>query len=231
MTYSENKNYGRKQIRIKDENAFVKRLIISLAISFTVGLLLGILLMFGINKWNDAKDPGTYGTIDGKVFTDEVSMDWSSAAELGFVPLDVPMDEDVQEFVYCLSYGYNIDFPFVMALINEESSFRSDVVSETNDYGLMQINEINHEWLTETIGVTNYLDPYENVRSGIFILRNLFEKYEDPEKVLMAYTLGESGASELWKNGVSETRYSNSIMKTAAEYEKQLEEGASHEKN
>lgn len=222
MTYLENKNYGRKHIRIKDENAFVKRLIISLVISFMIGLLLGILLMFGINKWNDAKDPGTYGTIDGKVFTDEVSMDWSSGAELGFVPLDVPLDEDVQEFVYCLSYGYNIEFPFVMALINEESSFRSDVVSETNDYGLMQINEINHKWLTETIGVTNYLDPYENVRSGIFILRNLFEKYEDPEKVLMAYTLGESGAAELWKNGVHETRYSNSIMKTAAEYEKEI---------
>ena len=29
--------------------------------------------------------------------------------------------------------------------------------------------------------------------TGMFILRKLFEKYETPEKVLMAYNLGESG--------------------------------------
>lgn len=224
MNYSENKSYGRKHVRTDRENLFKRRLIMSWVICFMIGLLIGSLITVGTIKWHDDNNPSTYGTIDGRVFTDEISMDWSSGAELGFVPLDVPMDEEMQEFIYCLSYGYNIEFPFVMALINEESSFRSDVISETNDYGLMQINEINHEWLTETIGVTNYLDPYENVRSGLFILRTLFEKYEDPEKVLIAYSMGETGAAILWKEKVFETNYSNRIMKTAAEYKEQIEE-------
>lgn len=216
MIYSENKNYGRKHIRIKNENAFIKRLVLSWVICFVVGLLVGSGITYGITKWiGNESDPGTYQVVN------EASLEWSSSAE-DFIPLDVALDEEMQQFIYCLSYGYDIDFPLVMALINEESSFKSDALSKTNDFGLMQINEVNHEWLTKTIGVTDYLDPYENVRSGIFILDQLFEKYEDPEKVLMAYNLGESGASELWKNGVLETRYSNSIMKTAAEYEKEI---------
>ena len=51
------------------------------------------------------------------------------------------MDDDLQEFIYYLSAGYNIDFTLAMAVIQHESSFRSDVVSSTNDYGLMQINK------------------------------------------------------------------------------------------
>ena len=55
------------------------------------------------------------------------------AGDLKFVPLDVPMDEDLQEFVFYLSAAYEMDFTFVMALIQQESGFRSDVVSATND--------------------------------------------------------------------------------------------------
>ena len=91
-----------------------------------------------------------------------------------------------------------MDFTFVMAIIQQESGYQPDAVSNTDDYGLMQINKVNHGYITDEIGVTNYLDPYENVRAGMFILRKLFEKYETPEKVLMAYNLGESGAKALW---------------------------------
>ena len=219
-----NKSYGRKIVKgCKDEVA--KRLCISWIVCFLIGLLIGSILIWGINSLVKEKEEfPSYGTIDGKEFNSEVSMDWGTAAELGFVPLDIPMDEDMQEFIYCLSYGYNIEFPFVMALINQESSFREDVVSISDDYGLMQINSVNHDWLTETLGVTDFNDPYQNTRSGIFILRKLFEKYEDPVKVLMAYNMGETGASRLWEKGIYETNYSNKIMEKAAEYEQQISE-------
>ena len=134
-----------------------------------------------------------------------------------FVPLGVPLDSDVQEFIYYLSKGYNMDFTFVMAIIQQESGYQPDAVSNTDDYGLMQINKVNHGYITDEIGVTNYLDPYENVRAGMFILRKLFEKYETPEKVLMAYNLGESGAKALWDKGVFETNYSKSVQRIQSE--------------
>ncbi len=153
---------------------------------------------------------------DGKIFDGDMSVSYESEDTL-FVPLGVPLDSDVQEFIYYLSKGYNMDFTFVMAIIQQESGYQPDAVSNTNDYGLMQINKVNHGYITDEIGVTNYLDPYENVRAGMFILRKLFEKYETPEKVLMAYNLGESGAKALWDKGVFETNYSKSVQRIQSE--------------
>lgn len=153
---------------------------------------------------------------DGKIFDGDMSVSYESEDTL-FVPLGVPLDSDVQEFIYYLSKGYNMDFTFVMAIIQQESGYQPNAVSNTDDYGLMQINKVNHGYITDEIGVTNYLDPYENVRAGMFILRKLFEKYETPEKVLMAYNLGESGAKALWDKGVFETNYSKSVQRIQSE--------------
>lgn len=158
-----------------------------------------------------------YGrSADGKIFDGDMSVSYESEDTL-FVPLGVPLDSDVQEFIYYLSKGYNMDFTFVMAIIQQESGYQPDAVSNTDDYGLMQINKVNHGYITDEIGVTNYLDPYENVRAGMFILRKLFEKYETPEKVLMAYNLGESGAKALWDKGIFETNYSKSVQRIQSE--------------
>ena len=238
MNCSENnKMYGRKIVRsrVQKRQSYKKGLFASWGFCFLVGFLMGCLLIFGIRATGSQSEPvkteAVHEVIDNRTFTEEMSMDWSSGAEVGFVPLDVPMDEEMQEFIHCLSYGYNIDFPFVMALIETESQFDVDVISDTNDYGLMQINKINHRWLTETLGVTNYLNPHENVRAGLFMLRQLFEKYEHPSKVLMAYNLGEGGAKRLWDNGVYETEYSKKIIEKSLEYETQISErkGASND--
>ena len=53
------------------------------------------------------------------------------------------------------------------------------------------------------------------------ILRGLFEKYEDPALVCMAYNLGEYGASVLWDKGIYETSYSRNVLSVADEYEAQ----------
>lgn len=207
------------------------RILISWVVVFLLGLALGCGI-FAIGnaatlKKEDAAPPveiQKYGTYDGKVFTSEMSSDWSNGLDLGFVPLDCEMDADLQEFVYCLSYGYNMDFPFVMAVMQRESQFNPNVISSTNDYGLMQINEINHQWLKESLGIEDFLNPYQNTRAGLFILRKLFEKYEDPQKVLMAYNMGESGAACLWDKGIYSTDYSESIMKSAADFSKQIQQ-------
>lgn len=176
---------------------------------------------FAIGAVSHSSKPKTEALIygraaDGKIFDGDMSVSYESEDTL-FVPLGVPLDSDVQEFIYYLSKGYNMDFTFVMAIIQQESGYQPDAVSNTDDYGLMQINKVNHGYITDEIGVTNYLDPYENVRAGMFILRKLFEKYETPEKVLMAYNLGESGAKALWDKGVFETNYSKSVQRIQSE--------------
>ena len=189
--------------------------------SWVIIALIFSVVGFAIGAVSHSSKPKTetliYGRVaDGKIFDGDMSVSYESEDTL-FVPLGVPLDSDVQEFIYYLSKGYNMDFTFVMAIIQQESGYQPDAVSNTDDYGLMQINKVNHGYITDEIGVTNYLDPYENVRAGMFILRKLFEKYETPEKVLMAYNWGESGAKALWDKGVFETNYSKSVQRIQSE--------------
>ena len=163
-----------------------------------------------------------YGQYEGRIYQGDLPQSWTGK-NLNFVSLDVPMNEKLQEYVFYLSEAYDIDFTFVMALIQHESNFQAKVISSTDDYGLMQINSINHTYLAEELGITDFLDPYENVKAGMYILRKLFEKYETPEKVLMAYNLGETGAARLWEQGIFEVNYSKEILQKQAEYAAEIE--------
>lgn len=209
-------------------------------ISWVVVAIIFSLVGFGIgaicsgNDSPEQSEPETqkevliFGQPDGRIFEGEMPGEWVNG-EQKFVPLNVPMDEDLQEFIFYLSQAYEMDFTFVMALIQQESGYTPDVISKTNDYGLMQINEINHPYLQEQLGITDFTEPYGNVRAGMFILRKLFEKYETPDKVLMAYNMGETGASRLWKQGIFESNYSKSVLQIQQELNAELERSSNND--
>lgn len=192
------------------QKQMINRVLILMVISVFVGSILGIGCTAIYSKVT-AKENKPFG--DTRSFKEEISLDWENGYTLGFKPLNLPIDKGLQEFIYCLSYGYNIDYAFVLALMDQESSFDADCISETNDYGLFQINIMNHDSLKETLGLNDITDPYENARAGLFILRKSFEKYDDPSEVLMAYNMGDTGAKTLWDKGIKSTPYSESIMK------------------
>ena len=185
------------------------------------GIIVGAKMSISRNAEADGKEvqalssSALYGTRDGKTLTPEGALIIESP---DFVPLDCELPAELQEYTYYLCEAYYIDFDFVMALMYAESSFRTDVVSDTDDYGLMQINSVNHEKLSENLGITDFTDPYQNIRAGVYILRGLFEKYDDAAKVLMAYNMGDYGASVLWDKGVYSTTYTNKVLAKADEY-------------
>lgn len=133
------------------------------------------------------------------------------------------LDDETQQMILDKCEEYDIDFAFTMAVIFKESSFRSDADSGSS-VGLMQINRINHEWLSEELGITNFLDPEQNVTAGLYMLHDLFEKYEDPAKVLMAYNMGEAGARKLWNCGIYSTNYSEGILQQLEIYNAEIAE-------
>ena len=220
MNYLKDKNYGRKIVR----NTHNRRQFVFNAILFVIGICIGSLLIAGFIHLFSCANAATkanttpYGLISEEYFKHEYSTEWTSDVEQGFIPLDVPMDEETQKFIYYLSNVYDVDFSFIMAVIKTESGFNANVVSATNDYGLMQINKINHEYLKNTLGITDFLDPHQNAQAGVFILKNLFEKYDDTSKVLMAYNMGEGGASTLWEQGIVHSNYSRKVMSQVFEY-------------
>lgn len=194
---------------------------------FTVALLMGVViggLLVKLHDWVSGPEPTTtavlYGAYTGQAV--KVQSDGTIVQAGDFTPLNVPLDESLQEYIYWMADAYDIDFTFLMGLIRNESNFQTDVISATNDYGLMQINQKNHEWLFNSVGVTEFLDPHQNIQAGLYILHNLFEKYDDPHMVLMAYNMGESGASKLWDQGIYQSKYSNRVMEYQESYIKEL---------
>ncbi len=138
--------------------------------------------------------------------------------------IDCPLDDATQQMILDKCEEYEIDFALVMALIFTESSFNPDVISGSNDYGLMQINKINHEWLSEELGITDFLDPEQNVTAGMYMLHDLFEKYTHPGLVLMAYNMGEPGAKRLWNQGIYSTKYAETILQLSGTYSAEIAE-------
>jgi len=184
---------------------------------FLVGAVLGGIVT-GAIKDNAAGKKTPYGSRDGNRITDDGEFIMLKNPEYDFVPIECELPYELQEYTYYICKAYYIDFNFVMALMFTESSFKTDVVSSTNDYGLMQINACNHKALEDKLGITDIMEPYQNIRAGLYILRGLFEKYDDASRVCMAYSLGEYGASILWDKGVYSTSYSNKILAKADEY-------------
>lgn len=133
---------------------------------------------------------------------------------------DVPMSDELQGYLYGACKETGVPFEFALALIGNESSYRPEVISATNDYGLMQINACNHGWLEEELGVEDFLDPEDNISAGLYILSGYFEKYEDPHMVLMAYNMGEYGAQQQWEKGVYQSKYSRRVMERLDELQR-----------
>jgi hypothetical protein len=252
------RNYGRKVIRDgsgirvnRKSNKYVKKFFLTMGICFLLGAILGSIITGIIVHNHDSKQMNRitisadetevilnsmYGagnnTVSGQTTVFEWTRNDSLFEEAEFIPLNVPMDADLQEFVFILSRAYNIDWTLVMAIIDHESSFRPEVVSETHDYGLMQINQSNHQWLSENLGVTDFLDEEQNIRCGIYVLNQLFEEFNgNTHMVLMSYNLGESAAMKLWSGGVHSTPYSEEITARQAEFQEYINQERTGEEN
>ncbi len=124
----------------------------------------------------------------------------------------VPMDATLQKDVYDIANEYGLDWTLLMAIIQKESRFDVNARSSTGDYGLMQINAINHARLSVEVGVNDFMNPRENVRAGAYMLAQLISRYQDVHMALMAYNMGEGGASEWWNQGVYTSGYSREVV-------------------
>ena len=122
---------------------------------------------------------------------------------------------DLQELMQDYCEVYNVPYALALAIAEVETHFDPDAVSPTHDYGLMQINQVNHEWL-QGLG----MDPLThagNIEAGVYIIGSYLDRYGDTEQALMAYNNGPTGARRLWDAGVYQTDYTRKVM-TALEH-------------
>lgn len=129
---------------------------------------------------------------------------------------DVPLSANMQEHIRQLCDEYGVDMPLVLAIIGQESNYRTGAVGDDgNSIGLMQIQPRWHQARMDDLGVTDLVDPYQNVAVGIDLLAGLINK-GGTRWAIMAYNAGAETADYYTAIGT--------ITEYAAEVERLREE-------
>lgn len=101
---------------------------------------------------------------------------------------------------------YGLDPYFVCAMIDTESDFNEDAVSEDGAQGLMQIMPETSEWIAGKLAVSDYdiFDPDTNIMFGCWYLRFLKDRFSGEEQLMIAaYNAGHNKVEQWLAEGYS----------------------------
>ena len=130
---------------------------------------------------------------------------------------DVPLSDEIQRYIMNVCRYYEIDPALVLAVIEQESGYDETAVGDGGEaYGLMQVQVRWHLARMERLGVTDLLNPYENVAVGVDILAEKLDEGLGTGWALMAYNGGNQYANEMKQAGrISD--YAKGIIERAEE--------------
>ena len=121
---------------------------------------------------------------------------------------EAPMPEEHLAWLVACCEEYHVPVELVLAIIERESGFQADAVSSTQDYGYMQINQVNFNW-AKRLQLNPQENPFDNIEFGIIMLDTMRDFCEDAftwERVLMLYAMGPDVMNtEAWEQGSTDT--------------------------
>ena len=105
-----------------------------------------------------------------------------------------------EEYVEVYSKENNLSPSFVYAVINCESGFDKEAVSNVGATGLMQIMPDTFDWINMKLGEDNpysmATDPQTNIKYGCFLYGYLLSKYGRVQEALAAYHAGTGNVNK-----------------------------------
>ena len=134
-------------------------------------------------------------------------------------------DEELREVaktMYDASRRYAVDYRLVLAVMDAESNFRHDVVSDGGAIGIMQVKRVVAREFSEEVGIPYERDvlhcPHANVRFGVYYLSWLSRHYDNDYAILYAYNVGYTRARQnMQRSSEPKTGYTRKVME---EYER-----------
>lgn len=100
--------------------------------------------------------------------------------------------QQIQQMIVDAANRYGVPPNLALGIASHESGFNPNAVNTANpngtkDWGVMQLNDTT----VKTMGVTNPLDPEQNIDAGVSLLSSLLNRYGgDPNQALWAYASG-----------------------------------------
>lgn len=151
-----------------------------------------------------------------------MSKDWGVGDLDGWWHYEIPeeykrtggeLPDLVQVYLYCLCKQAQVDYPMVLALIEVESGYHYDAVSEDGGIGYMQIRYEAHKDRLGDGAEETLKNPYTNIHVGMEYLKELSDRFISKDEVLTAYNYGVTGAyKNFWNDGVYSSPYSDKVL-------------------
>ena len=226
---SQKKRYSPKHLQMHRIAVRPSILLLFLLAAFLLGITIGLLTRPATTALAASDDDVSHvETVQQTSATPDESPA-QEAAPIAVAPSPEPIRhrDDIMSEGRLLSFGlqevmqdccekYNVPYALALAIAEVESHFDPDAKSSTNDFGLMQINAINLDWLRD-MGI-DPMTPAGNIEAGVYIIAQHLQTYGDPELALMAYNNGPTGAKKLWNKGIYQTGYSQKVMAAFAKW-------------
>ena len=225
----------RKMIRKRNKIRRLYRLILRTSLLVIIAMIISILNMVIVNLASMPERINVNLTVDKpKINENEISTEETSAPTiipntnpaipLSYTTYNIELEKiieseelsaELQHFAYNLCKENDFPFEIFMAIMQKESTYNPDAISaDGKDQGICQIRSTNYEWITNETGITDFMDPKENMEASMFMLKNIEETYE-PESIhqlLMMYNMGPTGAKNLFAQGIYSSKYSRYIV-------------------
>lgn len=153
--------------------------------------------------------------IEPSIEEDLIENETDEQVELVQVPKTFTSKETIDIFVEEIANKYKLDKGLIQSIIEKESKYNPD--AQNGQFkGLMQISAQWQKERMNRLGVTNLMDPYENILTGSDYLATLISEYQPVELALMVYNSGAKAAVEEY-NTTGPSNYAKDILQRAKE--------------
>ena len=161
------------------------------------------------NPANLASEPAMVREVQVEVSRSYAAVEVKQEPEKRFA---VALAPELQELVYSECMARDVEPELAVAvMLRENRGFDPSIISGSNDYGLFQINRINHKRMAD-LGYVNMLDAEDNIRAGVYILAECLNSSGSYHEALMAYNMGRGGANKAMAKGIYSTDYSRGVI-------------------
>lgn len=145
-----------------------------------------------------------------------------AAAAADSVNLYQAWNDDLKSYTQTICAEYDVDYSLVLGVIYNESRFQSGLThansNGTVDYGLMQVNEVNFDYLNKTLGIrsmSELLDDKTGIRCGVRLLAYHKQYTQNDSAALLRYQIGAGKYKQYLKVG----RYTNQTHQRVLTYQ------------